>query len=181
MPPRAWCTGTDAPWTGAPPQVEPPPTAEGCAPQSSDRYVHQTPSPAKSADPNCRRYTSSVQCSPASPPKGPGSQVATLSCDSAASAPCGMTGARLPLPATSMLRVNRATLAVLLLVAVAAAVVAFRVAEAEAEGQWNLWEPTHCHLPLHSSAEAQNSLLYPHLAAPAHGPLFTYFRTLILR
>lgn len=82
LPPRAWCTGTGAPWTGAPPQGEPPPTAEGCVPQSSDHYVHQTPSPA-------------------SPPKGPGSQVATLSCDSAALAPCGTKGATLPPPVTS--------------------------------------------------------------------------------
>ena len=100
LPPRAWCTGTGAPWTGAPPQGEPPPTAEGCVPQSSDHYVHQTPSPAKSADPNCR-HKRSGQCSPASPPKGPGSQVATLSCDSAALAPCGTKGATLPPPVTS--------------------------------------------------------------------------------
>lgn len=60
---------------------------------------------------------------------------------------------------------NLATPAVLLL-AVAAAVVAFRAAEAEVAGQQNLWELTHCLLPPRSSAEALNSLLYPLLAAP---------------
>ena len=161
MPPRAWCTGTGAPWTGAPPQGEPPPTAAGCVPQSSDHYVHQTPSPEKSASPNCI-HKSSGQCSPASPLRGPGSQVATLSCDSAASAPCGTIGATRPPPATSTLRVNPATPAAVVLPAAA-----FHAAEAEVEDPQSLSGVAHYLLQLHSSAEAQNSLPYPRFAAPA--------------
>ena len=117
------------------------------------------------------------QCSPASLPKGPGSPVATLSCDSAASAPCGTRGATPPLPTISTWRVNRATpaAAAVVVVLAAAAVVAAaasHAAGAEVEVQWNLWEPTHCLLPPHSSAEAQNSLQRPHPAEPADGSIF---------
>ena len=119
------------------------------------------------------RHKSINQCSPASPPIDLGSPVATLSCDSAASAPCGRRGATPPLPAISTWRVNPATPAaaavVLLAVAAVVAAAASRAAGAEVEGQWNLWELTHCLLPLHSSAEAQNSLLCPHPAEPANG------------
>ena len=121
-----------------------------------------------------------VQCSPASLPKGPGSPVATLSCDSAASAPCGTRGATPPPPTISTWRVNRATpaAAAVVVVLAAAAVVAAaasHAAGAEVEVQWNLWEPTHCLLPPHSSAEAQNSLQRPHPAEPADGSIFNQF------
>ena len=104
--------------------------------------------------------------------------MATLSCDSAASAPCGRRGATPPPPAISTWRVNPATpaaAAVVLLAVAAVVAAASRAAGAEVEGQWNLWELNHCLLPLHSSAEAQNSLLCPHPAEPADGSIFSQF------
>ena len=65
--------------------------------------------------------------------------MAILSCDSAASVPCGTRGATRPPPATSAMRVNRAVPAAeVLLVVVAAVAAAFRAAEAGVAGQQNL-------------------------------------------